>query len=114
MAEGSLDARLVADCFKALGHPVRVELVRRILDRERCVTQLQGGLGQSQPSISQHLGVLRDQGLVVPVRKGNRTCYRAADEAGLAALLRVAEALLSGVETAVPGPECEAEGLTEG
>lgn len=84
----------IAECFKALGHPVRVELLRRILERERCVSQLRGGLGYSQPSISQHLGVLRDHGLVTPVRKGNRTCYRATDER-LAELLGLAEALVN-------------------
>jgi ArsR family transcriptional regulator len=110
MPDEGQDVRVIADCFKALGHPVRIELVRRILDRERCVSQLQGGLGQSQPSISQHLGVLRDHGLIVPVRKGNRTCYRAADGVHLAELLHLAEALVAGTATAAPGTECDDPG----
>lgn len=91
----------MAECFKALGHPIRVELLRRILERECCVSQLRGGLGYSQPSISQHLGVLRDHGLVTPVRKGNRTCYRATDER-LGELLRLVENLVK------PGDDGEA------
>jgi len=85
----------LADAFKALGHPVRLAILRRIMSGEPCVSQLQGCLGQSQPSISQHLGVLRDRGLIVPERRGNRTCYRASHP-HLADLLAFAEQVLSG------------------
>lgn len=93
MANDALNDRELADAFKALGHPVRLALLRRIIAGEPCVSELQGEVGQSQPSISQHLGVLRDRGLVVPLRKGNRTCYRLRNE-GLSELLELAESVL--------------------
>ena len=95
MVEFASDDRELGDAFKALAHPVRIGLLRRILRAEPCVSELQNSLGQSQPSISQHLGVLRDRGLIVPQRRGNRTCYRPCDER-LGALLELAEAILKG------------------
>ncbi len=94
MPESQDARRALADTFRALGHPVRLDLLQRIVSGEFCVTELQRGVGQSQPSISQHLGILRDRGLIVPIRRGNRTCYRARDDR-LAELLQLAEAMLA-------------------
>ena len=98
MPEPTAADRELADAFKALGHPVRVALLHRLLNGEPCVSDLHECLGQSQPSVSQHLGVLRDRGLVVPERKGNRTCYHPADQR-LRDLLNLAREIL-----AQPGP----------
>ena len=80
MSDDCAKMREIAGAFKALGHPVRLALLRRMMDGEPCVTDLKCKLEQSQPSISQHLGVLRDRGIIEPVRKGNKTCYRVRDE----------------------------------
>jgi len=69
----------LAVVFKALGHPVRLKLLERILAGEFCVQDLGDQLERSQPSISQHLAVLRACGVVVPQRRGKKVCYRAAD-----------------------------------
>ncbi|MFO7946176.1 MAG: metalloregulator ArsR/SmtB family transcription factor [Armatimonadota bacterium] len=87
-----IDSQL-ADAFKALGHPVRLALLRHMLAEEPCVGELQEAVGQSQSSVSQHLGILRDRGIIVPQRDGNRTCYRVADDR-LAELLSMAEQVL--------------------
>jgi len=86
--------RELADAFKALAHPVRVALLRQILCGEPCVSELQHSVGQSQPSISQHLGVLRDRGLIIPQRQGNKTCYRPSDKR-LSTLLDLAEEIVN-------------------
>lgn len=93
MAEITPEDRDLASAFKALGHPVRIALLNRLLSGEPCVNELHNCVGQSQPSVSQHLGVLRDRGIIVPERKGNRTCYRAADER-LKDLLKLAAEIL--------------------
>lgn len=93
MRETSSTERHMADAFKALGHPVRIAILRRVTAAEPCVSDLQTCVGQSQPSISQHLGVLRDRGLIVPERRGNRTCYRVADDR-LAEVIRLMEIIV--------------------
>lgn len=62
---------------KALGHPTRVTIVRLLRLRDGCsCTQLVGELGMAQSTVSEHLRVLRDAGLVVPAEDGARSPYR--------------------------------------
>jgi ArsR family transcriptional regulator len=103
MPEPTAADRELAGAFKALGHPVRVALLHRLLNGEPCVSDLHECLGQSQPSISQHLGVLRDRGLIVPQRRGNRTCFQASDDR-LRDLLNLARDILAN-PTAAKGSE---------
>ncbi|MGD9494680.1 MAG: ArsR/SmtB family transcription factor [Armatimonadota bacterium] len=78
--------------FRGLGNPTRLGILRRMMAGRLCVGELQDELGCSQPNVSQHLAVLRDRGMVISERDGNRTCYRLAD-ARIADLLRLAEAI---------------------
>src|SRR3954453_18440149 len=65
-----------------LREPVRLQLLAALLAGERSVTELTRLLVRSQPSISKHLRVLRDQQLVRTRRDRNRVYYRiASDEA---------------------------------
>lgn len=68
----------MARVFRALGNPTRLGILRRILNGEMCVGDLQEELDRSQPNISQHLSVLRDRGVVVAERDGTRVSYRPA------------------------------------
>jgi DNA-binding transcriptional ArsR family regulator len=88
------DYEALARLFKAMGHPTRLGLLKRISTGSFCVSELQRHLDQSQSSISQHLAILRDRGLIVPERRGNMTCYYLADER-IADLLALAETLLT-------------------
>ena len=60
----------------ALSHPARRELVRLCVDSERSAGELGELLRLRQPATSQHLRMLRDAGLVVVRREGNRRYYR--------------------------------------
>ncbi len=80
MNQISPDYERVARIFKALGHPTRLGILAKILSEEFCVTDLHEHLERSQANISQHLAVLRDRGLAIPERRGNKVCYRLADE----------------------------------
>lgn len=82
----------------ALGEPGRVRLVAACLDAERCVCQLVGLVGLSAATVSRHLTVLRDAGLLISRKDGRWVHYRAAEpepgtpEAdGLAMVARLAE-----------------------
>jgi len=79
----------LAGIFKALGHPVRLKLLAKTIDGEFCVQDLGNDLDRSQPNISQHLGVLRERGLVIPERRGKKVCYRPAHDR-IADLIRLA------------------------
>ena len=76
LPKGRADA--LATRFKALADPARVEIVNRLAGQgEVCVCQLTGPLGLSQPTVSHHLKVLREAGLVeVAVKRGTWTYYR--------------------------------------
>ncbi len=63
-----------------LREPVRLQLLAALLPGERSVTELTHLLARSQPSVSKHLRVLRDQELVRTRRDRNRVFYRIATE----------------------------------
>ncbi len=69
----------MARIFRALGNETRLGILRRIMEGEMCVSEIQDGLDRSQPNISQHLSILRDRGVVTGERDGARVCYRLAD-----------------------------------
>ena len=67
--------------LKALGHPIRLEILAILLrEGEACVCHLEGLLGRPQAYISQHLARLREAGLVVDRRDGMNVFYAVADE----------------------------------
>jgi ArsR family transcriptional regulator len=75
-------AATVATLLKALSDPVRVRLMSMIAAAdEACVCDLTAPFDVSQPTISHHLKVLRDAGLVDSERRGTWVWYRARREA---------------------------------
>lgn len=71
-------ARDIARVFKALGHPVRLQLVSGLLTSECNVKHMTCVLGLAQAAVSQQLAVLRASGVVECERRGNKVCYRVA------------------------------------
>ena len=65
----------LATLAKALGHPVRVQIVRTLARTTGCVSDLVGQLPLAQSTVSQHLKVLKDAGLIRGTIDGPRTCY---------------------------------------
>jgi ArsR family transcriptional regulator len=64
--------------FKALGDPVRLQLLSRVASHdggEACVCDLSVGLDLTQPTISHHLKVLRETGLLECERRGTWVYY---------------------------------------
>jgi len=69
------DARL-AQLAKALGHPVRVHIVRLLRERGACVTgDLVAEVPLAQSTVSEHLRILKAAGLVQGTVEGDRPCY---------------------------------------
>ncbi|GAB3835552.1 metalloregulator ArsR/SmtB family transcription factor [Dactylosporangium cerinum] len=73
-------AAVLAPAFKALGDPVRLQLMSMIAsapDGEICVCDLTPAFELSGPTISHHLKTLREAGLVDSDRRGTWVYYRA-------------------------------------
>lgn len=65
--------------LRALAHPVRLGIMRRLaVTPETCACDFTDLFAVSQPTISQHLKVLRDAGLVTTRRRGTQICYSIA------------------------------------
>jgi ArsR family transcriptional regulator, arsenate/arsenite/antimonite-responsive transcriptional repressor len=66
----------LAGLARALGHPVRVQIVRLLTLRESCICgDIVKELPLAQSTVSQHLKVLKEAGLVRGDIDGPRTCY---------------------------------------
>jgi ArsR family transcriptional regulator len=62
--------------FRALAHPVRLGMMRHLVARpETCACDFTDVFAVSQPTVSQHLKVLREAGLVRTRRRGTQICY---------------------------------------
>jgi DNA-binding transcriptional ArsR family regulator len=80
--------RLGAARMKALGHPVRLGIVQRLArEPETCACDFAEVFRVSQPTVSQHLRVLREAGLVASHPAGRQRIYEIRPE-GFAALAR--------------------------
>jgi DNA-binding transcriptional ArsR family regulator len=71
--------------LNALGDPTRRTIFERLAEHPLAVGDLAAGLPVTRPAVSQHLKVLKDAGLVVDQRAGNRRIYR-IDPTGVEAL----------------------------
>jgi ArsR family transcriptional regulator len=68
--------------FKALADPTRIAIVNQLSAAgEACVCNLTAAFDLSQPTISHHLRILRDAGLVESTRRGTWAYYRLVPEA---------------------------------
>lgn len=68
----------LAAFFKALGNPVRLRIVEQLMGGERCVCELHAESGKDQSTISNHLSVLRNSGVVVCEQRGKNVYYSLA------------------------------------
>ncbi len=63
--------------LKAMGHPVRLAILRGLRTSKGCnVNGMAEKLDLPQSTVSQHLGILRSQGIIEPRKQGVRTCYQ--------------------------------------
>jgi len=80
--------------FRALAHPLRIQMLELLRGGPLSVTQIQEATGAPASSVSQQLAVLRGRGIVTTERHGTTIIYEVADT-GLFELLDVARRLLN-------------------
>ena len=69
-----------SDLLRALASPMRIAIVLALQEDARCVHELVGSLGVSQPLVRQHLRVLKDAGVVRGERNGREIMYSLIDD----------------------------------
>lgn len=104
----------------ALGHPTRVRILRFLLERDECFAgAIVEHLPLAQSTVSQHLKVLREAGLVRGEVEGPRVSYCADQDAiarlgaGLADLLSAGTPEASGSEVGLPAEPRQARSRSE-
>jgi ArsR family transcriptional regulator len=71
------NCREIADFFKALGDPTRFKVLSLLMSyKNLCVGAIAQKLGISQPAVSQHLRVLKNEGIVTSKRMGFHIHYQ--------------------------------------
>lgn len=65
--------------MKALGHPSRIMILEGLVKNECNVAQIQQKLGLPQSTISQHLRLLRNYGIISSRQEGTKRCYKVID-----------------------------------
>lgn len=77
MAKGA-DMKQFIRVMKALSDPSRVKIIKMLIEKELCVCEMTALLGLAQPTVSKHLKILEDAGLVEFWKQGSWVNYRLA------------------------------------
>ena len=79
--------------FKALGHPIRMKIVRKLRNGPLCVCTMNEAVDFSQSNLSQHLKILKDAGILRSDKEGLKIMYSIKDEE-VKNLLDIAEKII--------------------
>lgn len=98
-SDGAADTKMVAELdekfrrqaeyLKVLAHPIRLAIIYALKEGTCCVNDVSELLRVSQPNISQHLAILRREGIVAYTEDGKKRCYFLCDSDPIIALLTV-------------------------
>ena len=75
-----MDYQEMSEILKALAHPVRLKMLKGLLSDECNVGDIVEKLDLPQSTVSQHLSILRNKGIIKPRKEGVRTCYRVENQ----------------------------------
>jgi DNA-binding transcriptional ArsR family regulator len=68
-------SQLVANVFKALSHPARLQIIKFLVKGRLCVCDILPKIELEQSNVSQHLAVLRNQGILSSSKEGTMVFY---------------------------------------
>ncbi|MDQ0247735.1 ArsR family transcriptional regulator [Bacillus fengqiuensis] len=68
-----------ADFFKALAHPLRIQILELLSEGDKNVNELQALLGSEGSAVSQQLAILRNKNIVYGTKDGNKVTYSLRD-----------------------------------
>ena len=96
----SLEKRI--DVLKIIAHPIRIKILEELTQEVKCVSDFEDSLDISQPNVSQHLTLLRTNGIVDFFVDGRLKCYF-LKEPFIPDLLEI---LKKEYEEDIPAPAC--------
>jgi ArsR family transcriptional regulator len=67
---------LIANMFKAMSHPTRLKIIRLLKDKPLCVCEILPEIDSEPSNVSQHLAVLKNQGIVDSKKDGTMVIYK--------------------------------------
>jgi ArsR family transcriptional regulator len=73
------DIERASRSMKAMSHPLRLKILCTLGEEELSVQDIVEHVGTTQSNISQHLGILRDKGILASRKDANRVYYRVSD-----------------------------------
>ena len=72
-----IDINEYSEIFKALAHPTRLTIAYNLSKKAECnVSKMSECLGVPQPTVSQHLTILKNANVITRYRNGNQICYK--------------------------------------
>lgn len=74
-----MDFEELSEVLKAIAHPIRLQIICGLIEDECNVSRIQEDLGLPQSTVSQHLAILRRNGVVKARREGVKVCYQVVD-----------------------------------
>ena len=75
-----LIAQHLAKLFSVLSHPARIRILTELRNGPLCVNSLQEVIGISHSGVSQHLSIMRAQGIIKETREGRHVFYRLTNQ----------------------------------
>lgn len=69
-----------SELLKAIAHPVRLCIIRGLINQQCNVTKMQECLNLPQSTVSQHLAKLKSAGIIEGERKGLEVCYKVVNK----------------------------------
>ena len=91
--------------LKAMAHPVRLQILELLVQRGECVCgEIVGVLPLAQSTVSQHLKILKDAGLLVGRVDGPRSCY-CLDAEAFSLLRRAFDARVAAIASSETSPD---------
>ena len=85
--------QLVANIFKAMGHHTRIQIIKLLKEGEMCVCDILPNLDSEQSNTSQHLTILKNQGIVESRKEGAKVIY-SIKNVEVYQMLEIAEAII--------------------
>jgi DNA-binding transcriptional ArsR family regulator len=92
---------LVAERFRALGEPARLQILNALRGGELPVSDLVENTGLGQANVSKHLGILHSLGFVARRKEGLFVYYRLADKS----VFRLCDIMCGRIESGIRGME---------
>jgi DNA-binding transcriptional ArsR family regulator len=74
-----VQARNVSHCLRGISHEIRLSILNLLRSGEKSVNSLVDALACPQPTLSQHLAVMRDRKILTTRREGNQVYYNVRD-----------------------------------